>query len=107
MKWLTPAVIFLCGCVASTQHVQDGDLILSDLAFVVAEEHPGNAQAQRIAEKAGRHAQEPAGFDIGGLIGSLLAAIPGGGPAVLAVLLGTLGIASPGLSGRKSKEKTS
>lgn len=91
----------LSGCVARSVHVEKGDRITADLAREFALEHPANPRAQDIARRAGKHAEEGAGFDFVGILQQIMASIPGGWPGLVAMILGALGVASPGISIRR------
>ena len=90
--------LFLCGCVTRQAHTEKGDRLLFDLALEVAHEFPDNPRFQNIARRAGAHSEENAGFDFGGIVQQVLASIPGGMPGLIAMILGAMGVASPGLS---------
>ena len=106
-KWWSFSLLLLClcGCVARSVHTEKGDRILHNLALEVAQEFPANPRFQNIARQAGAHCEEKAGFDFGGIVVQILAAIPGGMPGLIAMLLGGLGVASPGISMRRKKQE--
>jgi hypothetical protein len=84
--------LLLSGCVASQDHVERGDRILSDLAGFVAERFPEHPSASGIANRASRHAEEGAGLDYSALVGLLAQLGLGPGTAGLAGLAGLVGL---------------
>ena len=93
----------LCGCVAGSRHVDELTRQVQQLAEEVAHMHPDNHRVPVIAGALARLAESGSALVPPGVVAQLAQYIPGGPGGIVMIVLGLLGIASPGADVGKNK----
>ena len=94
--------VLTTSCVATSDHVREGDQILKRLAVGVARKFPDDLYLKDVANEASDHARKPAGLE--GVFGGLMKWLSDQWPLVLSMLLGGAGIVSTGVPLRKKQQ---
>jgi len=104
-RWLVMGAMcaVLSGCVAGSRHVDELTRQVQQLAEEVAHMHPDNHRIPVIAAALARLAESGSALVPPGVIAQLAQYIPGGPGGMVMIVLGLLGIVSPGADVGKNK----
>lgn len=97
-------LLFLCGCVASQEHVEKGNDLNATLALRIASKFPEDEILAYHADALRKHADEPAGLPLVAKSEDLLGMV-GGYPGASAIGVGIITALTGGgyFAGRKKK----